>query len=441
MKRSRGLSLILILSGIILFTACKKENNNVGIDIQPPNDQLGVLSTDTLSIYAYSRRVDSVKTDETSTSLLGSIFDPIFGVSTANIFTQFRLSQTAISFGENPVVDSLMLTLDYKGAYGDSNAVLTVEIYEMTESIYLDSAYYSNNAVAYDPTLVASKTFTPNLTDSIVVGTDTLRPHLRINLSETNPALAEKLLSATDDDLNTQDDFLEFFKGLYIKVQDANNTGAIVYLNLTSTLSEMVLFYHNDEEDSLAFPFIISNKTAYFGHFAHDYSLAQPIFKSQVIDGDTTNGRNTCYVQAMAGVKTYLKMPTLRNMYQDGKIAVNEARLFIKLQEEDPIFDPALSLVLVRSDGEGGYQITSDQLEGLGYFGGIYDEASRGYWFRITTTIQDIMSSEDPDYGFEIFLSGGSVNAQRSILTGYDPVAPVPVEDRMKLVLTYTKVL
>ena len=440
MKRYRGLSFILILAGVLLFSACKKENNIVGIDIQPPGDKLGVSRIDTVSVIAYSQLVDSVRTDETSTSLLGSLYDPVFGTTTTNIFAQFRLSQTATTFGDNPVVDSLILTLDFTGLYGDSSAVLTLEIYEMSAMIHKDTNFYSDTAVSYYPELIASKTFTPNLTDSLIVNGDTLKPHLRINLSETNPSLAEKLLAATEEDLNTQENFQEYFNGLYFKVQEKSSGGAILYTSLISDLSEMVMYYRNDEEDSLSFPFLITSNSAYFGQFLHNYQAAQPIFRQQVIEGDTSLGKTTCYIQAMAGVKTIIKFPHLRKLTESGTVAINEARLFLKLQEAEPLFTPAQTLVLVRSDGEGGFTVISDQLEGLDYFGGVYDPATKGYWFRITSTIQDILTSDEPDYGFELFISGGSVNAQRSVLNGYDPHEPVPYDDRMKLVLTVTDV-
>ena len=368
-KRSRGLLFLLLLSGVLLLSACKKENNNVGIDIQPPNDRLGVVKTDTSSVITYSQRVDSVRTDETSVSLLGSLYDPVFGTKTANIYTQFRLSQVAGTFGENPVLDSLILTLDYASIYGDSSATLTLDVYEMSEMIYIDSNYYSYYSTDYYPELIASKTFTANLVDSVVVDGDTLPPHVRINLSATNPAFAEKLLAAGPDDLNTQDNFLEYFNGLYLKVHEVSSGGAIISFDLLSSLSEMVMYYSNDEEDSLDFYFGISSFAARYGQFQHNYSVAQPVFREQVIDGDTSLGNTTCYVQSMAGVKTIIKFPHLRNMVSNGNIAINEARLFINVQEEDPLVKPASSLVLVKSDGEGGYTVLQDQLEGQSYFG------------------------------------------------------------------------
>lgn len=441
MKRKLGPLFVATLGVIFFFSSCKKENNNVGIDVQPPNDRIGVIYTDTVSVRCHSALVDSVRTDETSSSLLGSILDPVFGATTANIFSQFRLSKVASTFGDNPVLDSLILTLDYKSIYGDTNAVLTLEVFEISEKIFLDTNYYSNDAVGYYPGLIASKTFTPSLTDSVIVGPDTLEPHFRINLSETNPELAQKLLSASADVMNTQDSFQDYFYGLFLKVKESTGGGAILSMELVSAMTEMQLYYSNDESDSLLFTYHISTSAASFGQFLHNYTVAQPIFQAQVIEGDTSLGKTTCYIQAMAGVKSIIRFPHLRSLVADGKVAVNEARLFIKLQEAEPTLSPARNLVLVRSDGEGGYTVLTDQLEGEGYFGGSYDADKKEYWFRITSTIQDILLSDDPDYGFELFIAGGSILAQRSILTGYQPDAPVPLEDRMRLVITYTKAL
>ncbi len=147
-------------------------------------------------------------------------------------------------------------------------------------------------------------------------------------------------------------------------------------------------------------------------------------FKAQVIDKDTTLGKNICYVQALGGVKTFVRFPELKNFYTNGKIAVNEARFFLHAAETDPLLDAATLLIMVKRNEEGGYEILDDQLDGAGYFGGYYDDDNHGYWFRITSTVQDLMRSEDPDYGFEIYLSGGAVNAERVLLDGSDPQLP-----------------
>lgn len=438
LKKFSWFSAGLFLITALLFTTCKKENNDLGLEIQPPGDKLNVFSTDTTSVFAYSQIVDSVRTDETSVSLLGSILDPIFGKSTASFFTQLRLSQSAVSFGTNPVLDSLILSLKYKGYYGDTNAVMTVRVFELAEQIQLDSQYYAQQSVAIKETLLGQKTFTPDFTNDVILGEDTLAPHLRVNLGTLTSELANKLFNAPADSMANNNSFLNYFYGLYVTAEPANSDGIIIYLDLLSSLSEMTLYYHNDTEDSLSFEYLINSNCARFGNYSHDYSLGSPAFKTQAIDKDTTLGKSICYVQALGGVKTFVRFPSIKNYYSNGKIAVNEARLFLSCYESDPGLEVASTLVLVKRKAEGGYTITNDQLDGADYFGGYYDKDNHGYWFRITSTIQELMRSSDPDYGLEIYVSGGAVNAQRVLLNGTSPQLPSAPEDRMKLIITYT---
>lgn len=438
LKKFKWYPAALILVSALLYAACNKEDHGVGLNIQPPGDKLNVISTDTTTVIAYSQIVDSVKTDETSVSLLGSLLDPVFGKTTASFYTQLRLSLTAFSFGTNPVPDSLILTLKYKDHYGDTNAVMTVSVYELAEQIQLDSLYFSHQSVAVKETLLGQKTFTPDFSSDVIVGTDTLDPHLRINLGTLSTELATRLLSAPADTMESSTSFLNYFYGLYVTAEPANSGGIIIYLDLLSSLSEMTLYYHNDTEDSLSYAYLINSNCARFGHYDHDYSLASPEFRAQVIDKDTSLGQSICYEQALAGVKTFVRFPNIRNYYSDGKIAVNEARLFVSCADTSSELKVATSLVLVTKTEEGGYVITNDQLQGEGFFGGYYDKNINGYWFRITSTVQDLMRSADPDYGLEVYVSGGAVNAQRVLLYGTSPQSPGTAEERMKLVITYT---
>lgn len=426
----------LLLITAILLTTCKKEENELGLNLQPPGDKLNVKSTDTTTVVAYSQIADSVKTDETSVTLLGSILDPIFGKTTASFYTQFRLSLPAFDFGTTPYPDSLVLTLDYHGIYGDSTSPMTVKVYELEDELFIDSAYFSKETKAVKSTLLAQMTFTPNLTDSVAVEGDTLAPHLRINLTSLTNELAMKLLTA--DSMASNSSFLHYFHGLYIEAEPTNNSGSIVYFDLMSVLTGLSMYYHNALSDSLRYDYVINSSCARFGNFTHDYTLGDPAFKAQVLDKDTSLGQNICYVQALGGVKTALRFPHIKDYYSNGKIAVNEARFFMYANEPESEFAPAGTLVLVSRTSDSSYTITPDQLEGSSYFGGFYDKNNHGYWFRITSTIQALMRSTKPDYGFEIYVSGGAVNAQRVLLDGTNPQLPVPPEDRMKLVITYT---
>jgi hypothetical protein len=432
------LFIFLCFGFLVILSACKDEPNQIGLNIQPPNDKLNANATDTTTIVAYSALVDSVKTDKTTTNLLGSLADPAFGTITASIYTQLRLSKTAFSFGTNPVLDSLVLTLQYAGFYGDSTSAQTVKVFELSDSLRTDTVYYSNMEVPTYGIMLANLTFVPDFRDSVIVGKDTLPPVLKINLSSLTPELGQKLLAATTDEMVTHDAFLRYFYGLVIKADPAYQGGMIMYFNLVSTLTKMSLYYRNDESDSLRFDYVINSFCPRFGNFKHDFSHADWLFKKQVIDKDTLLGKNICYVESMAGVKTMIRFPYLKNYYKDGAVAINEAKLILKGFESDPPLAKAATLALVKSDGAGGYTILNDQLEGTTYFGSNYVASQNEYWFRITRYVQDVLKSTNTDFGLELYVSGGAINAERTLLSGTSPSPPGLPDDRIKLIITYT---
>ena len=88
--------------------------------------------------------VDSLRSDEPSSLLLGSIDDPIFGENISSFLTQISLSQSNIDLGSNPIVDSVVLSYSYSGYYGDLTSLNNIQVNYSDEKIYKDSIYYSN---------------------------------------------------------------------------------------------------------------------------------------------------------------------------------------------------------------------------------------------------------------------------------------------------------
>ena len=71
---------------MILFGACKKEESEIGSDLQ--GEGLGVSITDTFALVTYPELIDSMESDETSVNLLGAYNDPIFGGVNCGFVTQ-----------------------------------------------------------------------------------------------------------------------------------------------------------------------------------------------------------------------------------------------------------------------------------------------------------------------------------------------------------------
>lgn len=423
---------------LLAVTGCKKETGPLGFGIQPDSDKINVQFNDTASIVAYSTLIDSISSGNTPASLAGSLFDPVFGSSTASFSTSFRLSRTSFSFGENARVDSLVLSLDYARLFGDSTAPVTLRFYELTEKLTADTVYSSKSQVAWSDVLLAEITFVPNTLDSLVVGGDTVAPHLRVNMTSHSQALAEKLVSASDEEMSNNTAFQDFFHGLRVEAVPVTSSGQIIAFNLTSSMSEMSLYYQNDEADSLRYDYLLNSNSVRFGNFSHDYTLGDSRFKAQVLEGDTTLGAEINYIQPLGGVTTRIFFPHITRWADSGPVVVNEARIFLEGYEENPYLDPPLSIVLVRFTEEDLQLVLLEQLEGTDYFGGVYDEENNRYWFRITSYIQELMNGSIEDHGLGVVVNGAAYTASRFVMTGPDPDPSVAPEKRMRLELKYT---
>jgi hypothetical protein len=431
-----GLVIIIILGSLILFQACKKEPDQVGVGIRPEDDIVNVFNQDTSSIMAYTVREDSTKTDETQLNLLGSYWDPVFGKTTATLYTQIRLSENGYDFGDNPVLDSIVLTMDYSSYYGDTNDQIQLRIYQLSESIFQDSVYYSTNSVDFDPVELASLSLFPRPNSPVVAGGDTVLPQLRIRLSDD---FGNAILNAPSSAFIDNDNWLEFFKGFAMVPEETSSTGSILSFDLLSDISRMVLYYSNDEQDSLDFVFLINDNCARFMNYEHyGYVHADASLQQQVLEGDTELGNKRLYLQAMGGLKVKIMFPHIKSIVANGNIAINDAKLVINDYQDEEEFTPPNRLVVVGINEQGKNYIIPDQFEL--YYGGFYDSTKNQVIFRITRYIQSLLEEGAQDYGLHLLVASASLVPNRQIINGAMPDPPVPYSKRFKLNITYTPV-
>ena len=286
------LTCTLVLLTCILLTSCKDEHTPIGEDIL--GNLLDTEFTDTITLQAYSVLEDTINTTNTSANILGHISDPVFGKSNVGIFTQLALSGSAVNFGSKPVIDSVILTLQLSGYYGDTNSYVGIRVHQLYEALNSQTRYYQNNTVNYDPTplnySLTGYCIRPN--SSIVVDTSVLGAHLRIRLSDQ---FGQYLLNHQDD-LNNR--FQDFLKGLYIEaVSHTGNDGYLLITNMTSALSGMTIYYHNDENQSQRYTLSCSENCVRFTHFDHAYSTSvNTDFIQEVLQGATSVGEKVLFV-------------------------------------------------------------------------------------------------------------------------------------------------
>ncbi|MEI7594329.1 MAG: DUF4270 domain-containing protein [Bacteroidota bacterium] len=424
--------IIFFLIIIIAFSACK-EKDEIGLDVLPPSDKLGVSFTDTVTIETYCVREDSIPSGGTSSALLGTINDPVFGKTTAGFCTQFTLPTSNVSF-QTPTLDSIVLSLAYAGYYGDTLNPLQIEVYKLTESLSPDSVYYSDRVIQTDGINLASGTIVPHPTDSVMVGSGKMTSHLRIKLDDS---FGQMFLNASGTaDLSNTTEFRKFFKGLkVIASSSVSGTGSVLYFDLLSKtdLSKLTVYYN----DSLSYSFKITSDCARLNTFTHDYSSASSI-NSQL--SSPSQGQTITYVQPMGGLRVKVNIPYIKNFNDLGSISINKAELIVTAESSNAsnttLSVPSkLSFVAIGDNGQNTY-LTDWSVEGDAFFGGSLNSTTKQYSFNIARHIQDILLGKISNNGFYLMVSGSAVRANRLLLYGGSKSQP----GRLRLKLTYTKI-
>lgn len=429
----------------ILIIGCTNDPDEIGIGIMPDDERLTVLFSDTTTVRVHSAFADSIKTDKTSRVMLGSYFDPVFGISSVNLATQVTFSTVSVNFGENPVLDSIVLSLDYMAiptpsgqsvkAYGDTMTVQTFKVFQIDEDLYFDTAYFSNYSLSLKAEELASisRSFRPS--DSIMVDTIKTKPQLRIRLSDE---FGNSILSAPEDALESGEGFLDFMKGLYIKSEPVTAGGAIAFFDILASTSRLTIYYHNDDNDRQSYPFFINDQVARFMTFTHDYDQGDAAFVAQ-LNGDTTLGSEKFYLQSLGGVEAVVTFPYLHDWFNDQTIIINEAKLIFSNADTDSDFAPPSDLFFFVLNDNGSIGFLDEQFEGETYFGGRYNANNGQYFFRITQHLQQIMTGEKPNTPFLMGISGASLSPNRVVIVGSAPESAEWQDKRVKLKLIYTK--
>lgn len=413
---------------LVIVASCKKEPEEIGLNLVQ-GEELGLEYDTTINIAGRSEMVDSVKTDELTTQLLGSLYDPVFGITTASIYTQLALSINDPDFGDSPQLDSVVLSLQYTGYYGDTITEQNFRVYELTEPVIMDSNYYSDQALEYNNLEIASQTIAPKPTDSVTIDTNTYTAHLRIPLSEE---FGNKLLSLPESVLDNTEAFQNEILGLYVTADPAASpgNGALLYFSLTGAMSKVTVYFDQGDE----YDFDINENCARFVNYDHnDYFEASSQLKAQLFDENPATDK--AYLQSTGGIRTRITFPDIENWRQNGSYAINEAILVLSVDNPDEVYEVPTKLVLTQINEDGTTSFFPDQFEGEDFIGGTYNEERGEYRFRIPRYFQEIISEPASGNSFYVSISGASVNAYRAVIQGAGANS-----GRIRLNLIYTNV-
>jgi hypothetical protein len=429
------------LSLFVLLLNCKKDENFIGTELQ--NEDINVSKIDDFTISTYTTLADSLRADELSVSSLGSYNDVVMGKTNSSFFTQLRIPVDNVNFSgtgplTNIVLDSVVLSLEYKDHYGNLNAQ-TFEVYQISEDMKIDSSYYNGKSFANLGTNLVQAgtgTQTPDPSSTVYAGGDSLPAQLRLKLDNS---FGQSILNESGNStLSDNESFAQFIKGIEVKVNNpgqATGEGAIFLFDLLSVNSKVTLYYRDTVlKDTVKFGLLINTSTARVNLNAHDYTGTQ--VAAQI--ADSTLGQNEVYIQGLHGVKTEVNFDDILRL-KDSGIIINKAVLTMPVDfTTGNSFVPNPQLLIIRNE-EGNKFLIPDQTmfsgaAGLANVGGQWNADDSQYEFIITRYINNILNGKFPNNNLTLETTSSMVTPNRAVLFGHNSVTNKP-----KLTITYTK--
>jgi hypothetical protein len=437
-KNIHKIRFIAVIVLIVITLAGCEDESSIGVEVLPAGDLISIRNT-IQNTRSYTFTEDSIRTDEASSSLLGSFTDSIFGNTTIDLAAQFRLVEFP-DFGTNPQVDSIKLYLYYRNFYGDTVTKQKFNVYELESPLDFDSKYTQDvdlKSMAYNKLLGEYEYAARVNIDSL--GDTAFYQALIIPL---DISLGEKLINADSLDMVNADVFLDFFKGLYVETEKQSNAGgSILSLELLSegsfNGSALALFYHNDSSrvlgDSVALimPYITSNYSARVNRIEHDYS--QTAFYNKL--NTETVEDSLIYVQATGGLKSRILIDELSSWRDSTNTAINKAELIFQIDtaaSQINKYQPPLQMLFTIVDSTGVERLPIDYVFNPSFYGGgLRNDYT--YHFTITQHMQEIIDGNAKNYGFYLTPARKNDQANRVVLKGSTSKTGI------KLVVTYSK--
>lgn len=382
---------ILAISAMILVLwSCEEDPSPIGTSLLPTGDFAEVFSTDTIDIKAYTMYNDSVRTTD-SLYVLGKRYNPYFGTTIAEIITQLNLTNPWPGHGFT--IDSVSLILAVSQYEGDT--VLydkQIELYEISEYLYKDTAYYSNKPV------MVERYIGTYLLDTIKAG--------RVVEVKLPNSFGEYLMRDTSMLFisSTVDDFRQFFKGLYMRLTESP-TNAFFSLSSSSSTSGIQIYYRTKSGTKTTYSFVLSDKSAKYRRIIHNFTTADPAKKINHINDGVLD--TVVYQQKVDGVFTRIELPGLEGLKGMVPLSVNKARLFMPAYLDGDIFIDAKmpTTVLLRyTDASGKKMFIPDAMFGQPYFGGLYKSDKDGYSFNLAAFVQEYLEGRIPEPVLELYL-------------------------------------
>ena len=284
---------------IIFIYSCDKDFTSIDSDVISAENAINFnTSSVDYPIVASNLRLNPVKSNNLPSFMLGYNNNPFYGESKASFLGQVVPAEFSPSFGENVVLDSVVLTIPYfsRGVETSEEGDITYEIdsvygstatklYVYKSNFYLrdfnpsgdfsDSQnYYSNGALSNSESINQAEIEAELLYESGILGdgsddfipsseridltsldslgetyvSSSIAPAIRLKLNNPNDNFWQSLFFENEGnpELINPNTFKEFFRGLYIKADGVNSDGSMMLLNFASSNTKLTIHYTSE---------------------------------------------------------------------------------------------------------------------------------------------------------------------------------------------------
>jgi hypothetical protein len=267
------LKITTVIAVVFSFVACEDDFETVGGNvIGEPNFNADLYDEAVISVT--NNDLAPVQTNNLPVNLLGVYNDPVFGKQVASILTQVTLSAANPDFGDQPVLDSVVLSIPYfstqidndsdgnpqyklDSVYGNDPIKISlletnffVNQYDPETNFEQAQKYYSdlegqieNNLTG--KVLFTTESFRPSNQEVVeYTETDTLRHAPRMKVKLNTEFFTSKILDKEGSaELSSLANFRNYFRSIYLKAEAVGQDGTMMSLNLENGDAGITLYY------------------------------------------------------------------------------------------------------------------------------------------------------------------------------------------------------
>ena len=341
---------VIFLLIVSSFIACDKDFNVLESDVFGKENANFSTNNTVYPIVTYNKKLEALQINNLASNLLGVFNDPAYGQTTASIVTQVTPRTFNPNFGENVIIDEIIINIPYfstqigvddesnatyklDSLYGNPTSAIKLTIYQsdyflrdFDPNSTLNEAqnYYSDasNTVNAAHTGISVVNFDNHIVTTIHEDLEFLPSEEAIKITEgegddavtTISAPAYRVVLNSDEDklywkntiIDKQDDpvlsnannFKDYFRGLYFKAESTGSDGNMALINLASTNANITINYTRDsavEGERIESTYVLNFTGNRLNTFINNYT------EVTLQNGDDVFGDETLYLKGAEG--------------------------------------------------------------------------------------------------------------------------------------------